>query len=179
MIFIYFKKNGIILFPIEKGVKMNEKEKMIALLDDVVKEHEKHRWALGFVMKGIATNEEKELWLPEQSCLCGQFISLRKMWIIAFFGSDIYTRLYALHKAWHSNIYKIKSLREKSKKGFLGRFLKSGQLRDGELDIAKAHENEALKASDDFLALLKKMRLKAESIAAYRYEEFASKNSSS
>ncbi len=155
---------------------MAVKEKMVQHIKDVIKAHERHQWLLDFTINGVLTKEnEKELWTGEQKCECGLWLSMRKRWITEFFGADIYTKLYALHKNWHTELYKIKELYEKSNRGFIKKFIGNRRLEDGDLDIAKAYYDDAKKLSNSFLKMLNTLLTRAEHTPTYRYDEFEEK----
>ena len=152
---------------------MAVKAKMIEHIKDVIKAHERHQWLLGFTINGVLTKEnEKKLWLGEQKCECGLWLTMRKKWIIEFFGKETFEKLYLLHRNWHKDLYKIKELYEKSNKGLLKKIVGTKRLEDGDLDIGKAYYDDAKKISEEFVKAMNTILMKATNIPQYRYDEF-------
>ncbi len=152
---------------------MAVKAKMIEHIKDVIKAHERHQWLLGFTINGVLTKENaKELWIGEQQCECGLWLTMRKDWIIEFFDKETYNKLYLLHRNWHKELYKIKELYEKSNKGLLKKFVGTKRLEDGDLDIGKAYFDDAKRLSDEFLKTMNNILIKASNIPQYRYDKF-------
>jgi len=152
------------------------KNKMVEHIDDIIKAHEKHQWLLDFTINGVLTKDnEKELWLSDKQCECGTWLNMRRDWIVEFFGNDIYSKLYSLHKSWHIELYKIREIYDKSNRGFIKKIVGTKRLADGDLDIAKAYYDDAKKISNDFIKLVKTVKTRAEHIPSYRYDEFEDK----
>ena len=152
---------------------MAVKAKMIEHIKDVIKAHERHQWLLEFTINGVLTKEnEKELWIGEQRCECGLWLTIRRDWIIEFFGQETYDKLYLLHRNWHKELYKIKELYEKANKGLIKKFVGSKRLEGGDLDIGKAYYDDAKSISDEFLKTMNSILIKASNIPQYRYDKF-------
>jgi len=152
---------------------MAVKQKMLEHIDDIIKSHERHQWLLDFTINGVLTKDnEKELWMSEKQCECGTWLKLRESWIKEFFGSETYSKLYALHKSWHIELYKIKELYDKANRGFIKKIVGSKRLEGGDLDIAKAYYDDAKNFSKEFIKVLKTVKNRAEHIPTYRYDEF-------
>jgi len=155
---------------------MAVKQKMLEHIDEIIKVHERHQWLLDFTINSVLTKDnEKQLWISESQCEIGTWLTIRKDWIIEFFGNDIYSKLNTLHRSWHIELYKIKELYDKANKGLIKKLVGTKQLRGGDLDIAKAYYDDAKKISNDFLKLVKTIRTRAEHIPSYRYDEFEEK----